>query len=536
MPQLRYLDGAGQLVTFDLTTPKVVIGRADTCQLVLEGDLISREHTQIEREADGRWRVRDLGSRNKTFLNGILINDALLTGGDILRIGVRQVEFREGPAQPTATLQELLSEDRKEPPGTEYVKNKESIPLSSLLIERLSELTFQTSLIPRVEDLADVALTRLLMELSAERGFVALKGAGHQDVDMLAARAFSRPAGTNGARLNQSFVQAGLVQGIGGRYPTDAKFMGQVEGLPTTAIVAPLVSNQKPVGVIYLDRPMSRKLFEASQLHYLMAAGATLGAAMTQSHRRLGTMQRQSAAANLAVLRRMQTTINPPINGGDAFTLAGRTLLGCERCGDLRDVILLGQDKAVVLMMDATGTGMTGFVHAASVLTGLRAVIEHDPDGVDLQSAFNSINRTLASKATRQLVSCLAIAVDISRGSLTYLNTGMPPPILLIAPGRFLSLDRTNLLLGVDAECTYEPTMMELPEAFRLIGHSDGLVEAVNASGTDFGVQHLHDVIAERASFANPSTLVETAMTKLVEHLNGKPIEDDATILVLSRG
>jgi sigma-B regulation protein RsbU (phosphoserine phosphatase) len=211
-------------------------------------------------------------------------------------------------------------------------------------------------------------------------------------------------------------------------------------------------------------------------------------------------------------------------------------LHGHERCGDLRDVILLGPDRAVMVMLDTTGTGTTGFVCAASILAGLRTAIEHDPDRVDLERTFNSINRSLAGKKTRQIVACCGVYVDLTTSSLTYLNAGMPPPTLLIAPGRTVSLDRSNLLLGVDGEYIHEHTTLELPDMFRLICYSDGLVEAVNISGTPFGDQALQDVITDRKCFATPSLIVEDALQQLGQHLDRKPIEDDATICVLSRG
>jgi len=535
MPQLRYLDNVGQLVTFDLSSTKVTVGRAETCQIIFEGDLISREHTRIEREVDGRWRVRDLGSRNKTFLNGLPISDALLAAGDIIRIGERQLEFRDGPTRLNTTLQELMTEDRADPPGTEYRKIKEVLPLPTQQIEKLSELTFQTSMIPRVEDLADVALSRLLMATNAERGFVAMKGVGKQDIDVLSARAFARQPGTDGPAISQNFVYAGLAQGLGGRYPTEAKLIAQIEGIPATAIIAPLVSNGKAVGAIYLDRPIARRPFESGAMHYLMAAGATLGAAMTQSHRRLGAMQRQSSAANLAVLRRMQADINPPISVGEAFTYSGRILHGHARCGDLRDIIAL-HDKIIVLTLDTGGTGTTGFVYAASIMAAMRAVVEHDPDHIDIEGCFNSVNRSLAGRKTRQVVACCAVLIDLSNSSLTYVNAGTPPPIMLIAPGRSLPLDRSSLLLGVEANHVYEHTTIELPDAFRLVTYSDGLTEAVNLDGNPFGEQALQDIVLDREAFATPSLIVEAAIKKLTEHMARKPIEDDAPIQVITRG
>ena len=77
MPQLRYIDDAGSLRTVTLGTQPLLIGRVNTCEIVFVDDMISREHTRIEREPDGRYRIRDLGSRNKTHVNGQQVSETL---------------------------------------------------------------------------------------------------------------------------------------------------------------------------------------------------------------------------------------------------------------------------------------------------------------------------------------------------------------------------------------------------------------------------------------------------------------------------
>jgi pSer/pThr/pTyr-binding forkhead associated (FHA) protein len=53
----------------------VIIGRSDECDIQLSHPLVSRLHTQISREPDGRFVIRDLGSRNGTTVNGQVLRD-----------------------------------------------------------------------------------------------------------------------------------------------------------------------------------------------------------------------------------------------------------------------------------------------------------------------------------------------------------------------------------------------------------------------------------------------------------------------------
>ena len=136
MAYLRYLDESGQPQTKVLDSEHFVIGRASTCQLVVDSEMISREHVRIDLEGDGRFRIRDLGSRNKTYVNGELVADTLLTPGTIIRFGDQVIEFVDDSAAPEQIDMEFLTPDRSEPPDCEWVKLKAPLSLTVPQIER----------------------------------------------------------------------------------------------------------------------------------------------------------------------------------------------------------------------------------------------------------------------------------------------------------------------------------------------------------------------------------------------------------------
>lgn len=83
MPAKYYLRGVAG-VHFGELIPlyrRLVIGRGDECDIVLEGDGVSREHAAIENSSDGVF-LRDLGSINGTFVNGNQVREAVLYPGD----------------------------------------------------------------------------------------------------------------------------------------------------------------------------------------------------------------------------------------------------------------------------------------------------------------------------------------------------------------------------------------------------------------------------------------------------------------------
>src|SRR5687767_5968894 len=65
-----------------------VVGRAAGCDVPLNHPSVSRRHAELVRDAQGRWLVRDLRSRNGTLVNeSAVVGEQLLRPGDVLQIG-----------------------------------------------------------------------------------------------------------------------------------------------------------------------------------------------------------------------------------------------------------------------------------------------------------------------------------------------------------------------------------------------------------------------------------------------------------------
>ena len=91
-------DGSRRRV--EIAGPRFVIGKKDTCDLVLDRVNISREHCELA-AADGGHVVRDLRSRNGTYVNGELIQGKVpLPDGAIIQLGDFTIVFRTGAAGP----------------------------------------------------------------------------------------------------------------------------------------------------------------------------------------------------------------------------------------------------------------------------------------------------------------------------------------------------------------------------------------------------------------------------------------------------
>jgi serine phosphatase RsbU (regulator of sigma subunit)/pSer/pThr/pTyr-binding forkhead associated (FHA) protein len=537
MAYLRYIDDSGQLQTKVLDSEHFLIGRAPTCQLVIESDMISREHVRIDLEQDGRYRVRDLGSRNKTYVNGELIAETLLTPGAIIRFGDRIVEFVDDSAAAEQIDLEFLTPDRTEPPDCDWLKINPPLSLTISQIEQLSQLHGDQALTARPEDIANTVLGRIVLDLQGERGLIALRGEAKMELHPLAHRSLKRPTGASMTPVSQSFIFAPLLQGVAGRYPQTAGQMSTKLGYAVTALVAPLISHGEVVGVLYVDRPAAKKPFTGAALQYCTAAGALIGAQLAESSRRVARSAAREGATWMSTIRRLQATLTTPVVSSDSFDAAAKCYPGRLRCGDFGAVVHIDEQRCAILVIDGGGHGITGIAQSNGIRLAVQTGLAASEDALlDPAPLFNTINRQVASSKGRQILPCVFVGIDMSSGKLAYINAGGMPPLLMVAPGRLLTLDQVSLVLGVDADYIYQATSADLPERFRVVCYTDGLTEAVSAAGQSFGDQRLHETLLEREAFGSATEVLAAIGHAWTTHLATAQTADDAYILVVARG
>jgi pSer/pThr/pTyr-binding forkhead associated (FHA) protein len=88
---------------------RLVIGRGSECDLILDEAEMSRKHAVIENFGDGIY-LRDLGSANGTFVNGVQVRDAVLHPDDQIAFD-RNRFLLEAPGMPTRGETEVTSEE-----------------------------------------------------------------------------------------------------------------------------------------------------------------------------------------------------------------------------------------------------------------------------------------------------------------------------------------------------------------------------------------------------------------------------------------
>ena len=132
------------------------------------------------------------------------------------------------------------------------------------------------------------------------------------------------------------------------------------------------------------------------------------------------------------------------------------------------------------------------------------------------------------------LVSAFYAEIEPRTGVLTYCRAGHPMP-LLMQDGASEWLDTRGLLLGLNKDGEFEERSIRVKPGSRILFYTDGLVEAKNAAGEDFGTAGVERAAVAAMRLA-PQDMAARVVDAVREHAAGSPLADDATAVALRFG
>jgi sigma-B regulation protein RsbU (phosphoserine phosphatase) len=245
------------------------------------------------------------------------------------------------------------------------------------------------------------------------------------------------------------------------------------------------------------------------------------------ARRRDHKQQRELEEARL-IQRGLLPTSFPQITGVDLSV----TWLPADGVGgDCFDTLGFGSGLGVSIA-DIAGKGLPAALLMSNLQAAVRAFAQ---EAVSPASINNSVNRLLCRNmaAGRFATFCYArIEPDARR--IIYSNAGHNPPFLVRAGGTVETLSEGGMVLGVFPDNHYEQAEVALAPGDRLLFYTDGITEARNPDGEEYGEDRL--AAAAIAVRSAPAESVKDAVLADVNGFTGGRFEDDATLIVVGVG
>ncbi len=529
--RLEVTDALGRrVVVLDKTA--FTIGRRSANDLQLTGTDVSRDHAEIL-QADGRYLVRDRGSRCGTYVNGAQVSERHLSHGDKIQVG------RAAGAQLVFLIHDKTTDTGSRTGASGIVGGFRQI---ATLLDALRGLGSSRVL----DEVLTLVMDAAIDVTGAERGFVMLANE-RGELELKLARMQGRVS-VSGTRFDTSrkipeqvfatgreMVVADLREGdlADAHLGTIALGIRHVLCVPLLLVRyvdqpgAPIES--RSTGVLYLDSREKGTLLSQTTRTALETLAAEAAVAIENARLYREALEKGRMDEELRMASQIQQALLPKSRTRGSFYDASGTSIACRAIGgDFFEYIDLPDGSFGFALGDVSGKGPPAALLTA-MLQGMFSTQAFAP--VEPAVMLARVNLALLARGIENRFATIFFAVLSPNGRLTYCNAGQNPPLLFSASG-VRKLETGGMIVGLFAHASYEQEEVQLSAGDLLAIYSDGVSEALNPAGDEYGEERIQQTVAP--NWLEPSDAVlQTLLTSVRTFAQGAPQNDDVTALVV---
>jgi serine phosphatase RsbU (regulator of sigma subunit) len=529
-PRLMVTDTLGRRIV-PIDKPLFTIGRRTETDLRLGGADISRLHAEVVVDG-GSYVIRDKDSRFGTFVNGERVTERQLAHGDQIRLGQSgdtEIVFFVGEEAPSVEKSAVLA-------ATELRQ-------MAALLEGLRALGSGRVL----DEVLALVLDSAIEVTGAERGFIML-ASGEGQLEFKLARA--RGKGTlSGRTFETSRKIPEAVFATGEQTIVEDLLDGDLAQLHTGTIAigirhvlcSPLRlvryverADQKAadqmIGVLYLDSRERGALRSASAQQALDTLSAEAAIAIENARLYREALDKAKFEQELKVAAAIQQSLLPPAERNGEFFKTAAASIACRAVGgDFFDYVDLPTGEFGFIVGDVAGKGSPAALLAAAALGMFSAEATYQTSAASLMVRLNHglYRRAIESRYLTTFYGMLD-----RDGALRYCNAGHNAPILVARSGvRRLATGGT--VLGLFEHAAFDEETVRLEPGDTILAFSDGVTEALNSAGEEFGDDRLIESLAGQSE-KSPQEIVEGLLGD-IRHFTGDAAQSDDVTVVMVR-
>ncbi|MFN6964833.1 MAG: SpoIIE family protein phosphatase [Pyrinomonadaceae bacterium] len=533
-----------------LSRVKTTIGRSARSDICIPDAFASRLHAEVRKEGDTYW-LQDLGSANGTRYNGSLVTIPLpLTDGGAIQIGETTIVFEDDHASPSSGMTLITDGTQALDPSRTISFMGRRNPTAEIIESKLSTRTELLGLISKVgvtllsasslDDTLNQVASLVFEAVPAQRCVIMLRDEEAENgMKIMVARERGKDDAISEVRISRIVMEEVLKNGksvLTSDAQHDPKFASQTMvllGIRSVLAVPLSVDERNIFGLIYADSPTYEATFTEEHLDILttLASVASIrveNATLLDERIHRERMERELELAT-EIQQNFQPSAPPKIEGYD---FQGISFSCYEIGGDYYDFIQRDDGKMLIALGDVSGKGTA----AALLMSSLHAAIHAQVAAKSrLDEAVAAVNKYLAENTpSNRFVTLFTAELDPRSALLQYINAGHNPPLVVRADGRVEQLSSGGFPLGILPYAEFEMGRLELGAGDTLIVYSDGVSEANNVAGEEFGLERLTEVVRSNRhlSAAGLRDKVESALSAFTQTA---PANDDITLVIAKR-
>lgn len=314
--------------------------------------------------------------------------------------------------------------------------------------------------------------------------------------------------------------------------------LDEIERLAAAGIrlAVPLNVKNDVVGVLLLGRPQGRDSYTLAERHVLDSAADVLALMMENARLNARELEQEKLRRDLELAAEVQRRLLPRRPPRTALgTLAAYTLPARSVGGDYYDFIDLPGGEMGIAIADVSGKGIAAALLMSVVQASLR-LMSADPNESCANLAARMNRFLYGSTAGNKYATFFYAQVDPASRTLRFVNAGHNPPFLVrrTATGaQAHQLKAGGTVLGLFPETDYEAGEVPLCPGDVLVAFTDGVPEALNVQGEEFGEARLEGLLVN-AMGCSAETISERLTTAMHDWIAGAEQHDDLTFIVLA--
>ena len=547
MPQLIVKTADRPTDKIFITRLRTTIGRSARSDVCIPDAFASRLHAEVLKEGDAFW-LQDLGSANGTRYNGSVVSlpIPLLSGGEI-QIGETTIIFEDERLRENKNATLIADNTEALDPSHTIAFSRST---SEILGSQFSTRTELLGLISKVgvallsssdlDDTLNQVASLVFDAVPAERCVIMLRDEAAEDgMKIMVARLRGKDQRIEEVRISRTVMEEVMKKGnsvLTSDAQSDPRYASQTMlllGIRSVLAVPLSVGEDAVFGIIYADSPTDKTVFSEEHLNILTTLASVASIRVENAKLIEERFEKERIKHELELATEIQQSFqpsSPPVV--DGYEFQGISFSCYEIGGDYYDFIPSGEGKMLIALGDVSGKGTA----AALLMSSLHAAIHGQVAAkTSLHQTVISVNQYLAANTpTNRFVTLFIAELDHLTGSLNYINAGHNPPLVGRADGSVQLLDSGGLPLGIIPSAEFEVGQVQLSPGDALVIYSDGVSEANNLKGDEFGMDRLTQVVSKNleASAAGLRDKVESALSSFTQTA---PANDDITLVIVKR-
>jgi serine phosphatase RsbU (regulator of sigma subunit) len=304
--------------------------------------------------------------------------------------------------------------------------------------------------------------------------------------------------------------------------------------LSPECLVPLLARDARLVGLFALGQALSEEPYSREDKRLLESVAGQAAAALENlrlAERIADRMEAERRASHeIKIARDVQARLfpqsAPPLT---TMEYAGSCIQARQVGGDYYDFLDLGSSHVAFVLADISGKGIAGALLMANLQANLRSRYAVALD--DLPRLLKSVNQLFLENSPEDRYATLFLAVyDDKVRKLTYANCGHNPPLVFRGSGAVERLAATASVIGLFSPWQCETRVCDLMPGDVLVIYTDGVTEAEDASGAEFGEARLAETVRKNGG-ATPAELL-VHIQEAVQNFSAGEQSDDLTLVV----